>query len=99
MKELHHYSSIYQYAVTGTHRDIINTQNIRGNCTGIRGSAHNITGDVSGLHGDVTGLSGDCANIALYFPDDLYVGDISSLRGGDRIMGASYFVIPIVEIN
>jgi hypothetical protein len=46
----------------GPHKDLINAENIWGNCTEIVGDARNLIGDVSRIHGDISGLSGDALN-------------------------------------
>tara|TARA_R110000851_G_scaffold6202_2_gene25299 strand:- start:1202 stop:1462 length:261 start_codon:yes stop_codon:yes gene_type:complete len=64
---------------TGPNKDIINTENIRGNCTYIQGNAQNLTGDVSGLRGDISGLSGDATNCFSPF-NYVYIGDITAMQ-------------------
>jgi hypothetical protein len=94
MKILYHYTSGIHNKL-GPHKNITNTYNIWGNCTGITGSAHNLIGDVSGLIGSVTGLSGDATDVAVYFRNSIFVGEVTRLVNIHPT--ATYK--PIVEIN
>ncbi len=75
MKELYHYNNFKR--TTGPHKDIINADNIWGDCTLIWGNAQHLTGDVTSLHGDVSGLSGD-ATYCYSTGDFLYIGDVAN---------------------
>ena len=61
--KLHYYNAKF-VRILGHHKNIVNTNNIWGDCGNIRGNAQNLTGDVTGLHGDISGLSG---NATLYY--------------------------------
>jgi hypothetical protein len=81
MKELYHYTATTLDEHAGPKFNLINTENIWGNCTGIRGDARNLIGDVSGLNGNVSGLNGDATDVRLYVTVALYtvIGDISGI--------------------
>jgi hypothetical protein len=75
MKELFHVQDLTfaQRNKSGPHQNLINTDNIWGDCTNIRGDASGITGDVSGLRAHVTNIWGNVCNLT---------GSVSGL-GGD----------------
>jgi hypothetical protein len=91
MKELRHYAGMV--VATGPHSDLVNADNITGNCTRIFGSARNLTGDISGLTGDVSGLRGDATGALLYMHEYTYFGDIS------KLIYLSCFIATLVEVN
>ena len=76
MKELYHTNDNLK-RVLGPHKDVINTDNICGNCSDLRGNAQNLTGNVALIYGDVTGLWGNATDS--YAPGSyLYIGDITN---------------------
>jgi hypothetical protein len=72
--------------VPGPHSDIVNADNVRGNCINVCGNARNLTGDISGLTGDVTGLYGDATGVTVYlhFYGSMYFGNIEGLDNTNK---------------
>jgi hypothetical protein len=74
MKELFHYHDDiqgYENRAQGPHKNLINADNITGDCTDVSGDAKNIFGDVSRIWGDVSGISGEIKAIRYFYVTSL----------------------------